>query len=188
MKKTLNLGDLFTLEVESNPSTGTNIYIAHLEGGLALVDISTRKGKGLLGSPEQKIFTFLGIEAGEAAVQLVEINAKKEVLYHNILPIEIISAENCGGCWSDYRIPTIEDLTVFKEAVNFIGATYIPLLVSSQIVAGINYSFMCKYLLTTNPVQEGYAMVNIFKPLPKKGKATVTGIIRFLDNPVSKKA
>ena len=48
------------------------------------------------------------------------------------------------GGWTPYRPLTAEDRKVFNEAMKgFVGVTYTPNEVSTQVVAGTNYRFKC---------------------------------------------
>lgn len=79
----------------------------------------------------------------------------------------------CGG-WTSYREVTKEDQRVFNEAMEgFVGIAYEPIKVSTQVVAGINYRFICKASL---PGSEGAweAVVQIYEPL--EGKPYITKI------------
>lgn len=80
------------------------------------------------------------------------------------------------GGWSPYNSLTTEDHAVFNEAMNgFVGVTYTPTAVSTQIVNGTNYRFKCSASI---PPSEAIweAVISIFKPL--KGKPHITEIHR----------
>jgi mevalonate kinase len=82
-----------------------------------------------------------------------------------------------AGGWSAYHKLTPEDKAVFDEATKgFVGVTYTPQTVSTQVVAGVNYRFKC--LASIPPAEVVWeAIVEIFKPL--NGKPYITGIIRL---------
>lgn len=67
----------------------------------------------------------------------------------------------CGG-FSDVRDVSAEDIAFFNET--YAGdETLVPVRVSTQVVAGINYRFYCK----GNGGRD--VLVRIFKPLPCTG-------------------
>lgn len=74
---------------------------------------------------------------------------------------------NLVGGYSKYRAVTAEDLEIFIEAIkDYKGVTFQPMLVATQIVAGINYRFVCNAeAVVLNPISY-LAQVTIFKPLP----------------------
>jgi len=81
------------------------------------------------------------------------------------------------GGWTPYHNLTPDDKLVFNEALKgFVGVTYTPESVSTQLVAGTNYRFKCT---ASQPPAEvvWQAIVEIFKPL--KGAPYITGIIRI---------
>lgn len=72
----------------------------------------------------------------------------------------------CGG-FSKYRAVTTEDLEVFTKAMeNHVGVRLEPLLVSTQIVAGKNYRFICNAEAVVLYPKPYLALVDIFCPLP----------------------
>jgi hypothetical protein len=82
------------------------------------------------------------------------------------------------GGWTTYGALTAEDREVFNEALNgFVGVTYTPNEVSTQIVAGTNYRFKCT--ASTPPSEVVWeAIVEIFQPLGNQ-KPHITGITRL---------
>lgn len=83
------------------------------------------------------------------------------------------------GAYSDYSCNiSPEAQKVFDTAFSgFVGVRYTPIAVATQVVAGINYSFLCNskgvYPGATNQV----AIVNIYQPL--EGDPHITEIRRF---------
>ena len=73
------------------------------------------------------------------------------------------------GGWTPNRPLEEEDRKLFEQALNgLVGVKYTPLEVSTQIVAGTNYHFICHAeMMTATPVIF-YAKVCIFKPLNEK--------------------
>jgi hypothetical protein len=77
------------------------------------------------------------------------------------------------GGWSPYRKPTAEDLAVFNEAIKgLIGVKYTPELVSTQVVAGMNYKFICIAEPSTVEPLQYKATVQIYAPLDAKPYVT----------------
>lgn len=76
---------------------------------------------------------------------------------------------------------TEEDRKLFETVMKgWCGATYDPICVSSQIVAGTNYRFTCKVTTATEISKTYHAIVAVFEPLPNEGKPYITDIIRLL--------
>ena len=82
------------------------------------------------------------------------------------------------GGWSKFRAVEEEDLKVFNEAVGMLeGVGYEPLIVSTQVVAGTNFKFICNATSVTNPPQNYLAEIVVFIPLPcDEHNATITSI------------
>lgn len=79
------------------------------------------------------------------------------------------------GGWTKFRVVTDEDIEIFKEATKgLVGVTYEALIVSTQIVAGTNYKFICNAATVTLSPVEYLAEVLIFKPLPSANDTTAT--------------
>lgn len=79
------------------------------------------------------------------------------------------------GSWTKFRVVTDEDVEIFKEATErLVGVTYEPLIVSTQIVAGTNYKFICNAATVMLSPVEYLAEVLIFKPLPSASDTTAT--------------
>lgn len=83
---------------------------------------------------------------------------------------------NPGG-WTSFRPLTSEDKDVFNKALNgLVGVGYEPLLVATQVVAGINYRFFCNAKVVYPNAPYYAAIILIFKPL--QGDAHITSIQR----------
>ena len=55
------------------------------------------------------------------------------------------SDEGCDGCFGDYEELTEDDMDVFEKANKLSDSTFVnPTKVSKQVVAGMNYRFMCE--------------------------------------------
>jgi hypothetical protein len=66
----------------------------------------------------------------------------------------------------------------FQEATHgLVGVRYTPFAVSQQVVAGMNYIFLCNGQASTMPPMTGLYSVHVFKPL--NGNAVVTRIVHI---------
>ena len=90
----------------------------------------------------------------------------------------------CGG-YTEQREMTDEEMEMFRSVTGTGDIVFTPLSVSTQVVAGTNYRFYCRYEDTSDGVQRksadeddkyGYCWVTIFKPLPGQGEPTLTSI------------
>ena len=80
-----------------------------------------------------------------------------------------------SGGWSEPRPLTMQDRKIFAETMGgMVGATYTPHLVSTQVVNGTNYAFLCGMRTATYPADVGFAVVTAHKPL--NGTAQLTDI------------
>lgn len=87
------------------------------------------------------------------------------------------NAQTVVGGWTKYHDLTEEDRKVFNEALEgFVGVNYDPKEVSTQVVAGTNYRFMCNASMPPSEVM-WKAIVEIYNPLD--GKPHITGIVRL---------
>lgn len=87
------------------------------------------------------------------------------------------NAQTTLGGWTPYHPLTPADQQVFKEAMaGFVGVTYTPQAVSTQVVAGTNYRFKCTASMPPADVI-WEAIVEIYQPL--EGKPYITGIVRI---------
>ena len=78
----------------------------------------------------------------------------------------------CGG-FTDQREPSEEEVELFKSVTGESGMTFTVLSVSTQVVAGINYKFWCRY---QDKDDSGHCWVTVFKPLPGQGDPKVLSI------------
>lgn len=80
-----------------------------------------------------------------------------------------------AGGWSPYREPTQEDIKIFKENLaGLVGVKYVPDGVSSQIVDGTNYRFICNAKPIAAEPYEYKATIQIYAPL--QGEPYITHI------------
>jgi len=77
------------------------------------------------------------------------------------------------GGWTTFRAVTDTELAIFNKATeHMLGVDYVPLLVSTQVVAGINYNFKCVAQVLVPGASEHNADVTIFEPLTGDPKVT----------------
>lgn len=89
-----------------------------------------------------------------------------------------MSNSNFGG-WSTFSAPvSAEAQAAFNEATKgLLGVSYSAFAVSQQVVAGMNYIFLCNGTTTTMPPVNGLYSVHVFKPL--SGNAVITRIVQL---------
>lgn len=103
--------------------------------------------------------------------------SREKILSKNIMSTKEAVRPAVLGGWSAYHDLTAEDQKVFDEAMNgFVGVTYKPFAVATQVVAGTNYRFKCEASMPPSDVV-WEAIVEIFKPLD--GRPYITGIVRM---------
>ncbi|MEM1204163.1 MAG: hypothetical protein AAGN66_13115 [Acidobacteriota bacterium] len=75
--------------------------------------------------------------------------------------------QNVVGGWTGFGSKIdAEAKKAFDQALEgLVGASYKPLAVATQVVAGLNYCFLCQGTLVTPGQQEFAAKVYVFKPL-----------------------
>ncbi len=84
------------------------------------------------------------------------------------------------GGWTPFHDLTPEDRQVFQAATEKLtGVDYTPLLVSTQVVEGTNYKFVCDSKVVYPNAEMHRTMVYIFKPL--NGIPEVTAITPMLE-------
>ena len=82
----------------------------------------------------------------------------------------------CGG-YTEVREPSVEENQFFHEVADTVkGMTFTPLSVQTQVVAGTNYKFYCRYSDETEENNPGHCYLTIYKPLPGQGEPKVTAI------------
>ena len=82
----------------------------------------------------------------------------------------------CGG-YSEVREPDIDEYQLFREVTDKVeGMTFIPLSVQTQVVAGINYKFYCRFSDGSEEYSPGHCYLTIYKPLPGQGEPKITSI------------
>lgn len=78
----------------------------------------------------------------------------------------------CGG-YTEQREPTEEEMEMFRTVTGNGEMVFTPLSVSTQVVAGTNFRFWCRY---QDSEGSGHCWVTIFKPLPGHGETTLSSI------------
>ena len=77
----------------------------------------------------------------------------------------MVRKQQYGG-WSEPRPITMQDRKVFIDALGgMVGATYTPHLVSTQVVNGTNYAFLCGMRTATYQAEVGFAVINAHRSL-----------------------
>ena len=84
--------------------------------------------------------------------------------------------ELCGG-FSKEREPSIDEYQFFREVTDTIkGMSFTPLSLQTQVVAGINYKFYCRFSDVNAENNPSHCFLTIYKPLPGQGEPRVTSI------------
>ena len=77
------------------------------------------------------------------------------------------------GAYTDQREPSDEEMAIFRKVTGEGDMVFTPLSVSSQVVAGLNYKFWCRYEDETHGTY-GHCWVVIYRDL--QGNVTLTSI------------
>lgn len=183
MKK--KVGEIFSETRELSSGTGYSYYLTQLTGGLALIDSIVNSQSLMKGGIITQKFTFCCIEPGEASYQFAKFRIfdPSDALYEDVIQIDIESIDknsaNSPGGWSDLHKPDENELQIFQEAFEgFVGVSYTPIVVRSQIVNGTNYNFATDAVGIYPGAVPYKAQVSIHKPI--NGKAVITNIVRLL--------
>ena len=95
-----------------------------------------------------------------------------------------IYGESLTGGWAQAESPVVTDelKAVFENASEgLLGVEYSPVaLVSSQVVAGMNYCFLCEATVVYPGAESTYALVWIYKDL--QGNAEITQIVGLAED------
>lgn len=90
---------------------------------------------------------------------------------------------DCCGGYSEAREPDMDEYRLFREVTDKVeGMTFTPLTVQTQVVAGINYRFYCRFSDGSEEYSPGHCYITIYKPLPGQGEPTITSIERLSSN------
>ena len=83
------------------------------------------------------------------------------------------------GGYSEQRKLSDEERALFDSvAAEIAGVKYEPINVSTQIVAGVNYRFLCKGKEQERRGKKFYAVIVVHKPLPNAGEPRIISIER----------
>lgn len=170
---TVALYDIFTI----NMKDGSLIHLA--KGGER--DRYSVAGGGIIveegsNSAEDSFRKGFRIKNGK----LVEVNGWEETAM--ALEIEKFSKlvdAVCGG-FTGQREISEEEMEMFRSVTGEGEMVFTPLSVSTQVVAGTNYRFYCRYEDTSkdagDETRSGHCFVKIFKPLPGQGDPKLSDI------------
>lgn len=90
------------------------------------------------------------------------------------------SSPLCGG-YTEEREPSMEEYQLFRAVTdNMEGMSFTPLTVQTQVVAGINYKFYCRFSDGSEEYSPGHCWLTIYKPLPGQGEPKVTSLEKVL--------
>ena len=89
-------------------------------------------------------------------------------------------ADTIPGGWSGFDFTlSPESKEAFDQAMEgFVGVQYTPVAVATQVVAGLNYCFICEGQVVYPGATETAYKVYIYAPL--QGKPVITAIERIL--------
>ncbi|MFK7947254.1 MAG: hypothetical protein AB8G11_06685 [Saprospiraceae bacterium] len=123
--------------------------------------------------PTQKLVEVTGFRALDGTIT---ITSTRDLT-------ELSSDEFRAGAFTPFRLVTESDLEVFEEA-KLLGVRRKPLLVSTQLVNGVNYAFIC---VSQKEGGEPYIeLVMIYKPFNGKAKIVFTKeLIKLSDLPTA---
>lgn len=83
--------------------------------------------------------------------------------------------KNLDGGFTEFREITEEEKQMFDKVMeSIVGMVQIPLAVATQVVAGVNYTFLCNAKLLVPHATPQNDLVTIYKPL--QGEPMVTSI------------
>ncbi len=82
---------------------------------------------------------------------------------------------NLVGAYGEQRELTEQEMEMFRSLTDGGDVVYTPLSVSTQVVAGTNYRFWCRF---EGASDYGHCWVTVFKPLPGQGDPTVTSTVK----------
>ena len=83
------------------------------------------------------------------------------------------------GGYSEQRKLSDEERALFDSvAAEIAGVKYEPINVATQIVAGVNYRFLCKGKEQERCGKKFYAVIVVHKPLPNAGEPRIISIER----------
>lgn len=84
------------------------------------------------------------------------------------------------GGYTEQRPLSEQEQALFHQVTQGLtGVAYTPESVATQVVAGINYRFVCKARTVTLDHETYQAEVTVYQPLPGQGEARITSIKRL---------
>lgn len=85
------------------------------------------------------------------------------------------------GGWTPFSFELNQEVKkVFEEAVQgLLGVKYTPFAVATQVVAGLNYSFLSQAQVVSPTAPLRVVKLHIYQPLPGQGNPHVTQIIEI---------
>ncbi len=84
------------------------------------------------------------------------------------------------GGYTEQRPLSEQERALFHQLTQGLtGVAYTPESVATQVVAGINYRFVCKARTVTLDPETYQAEVTVYQPLPGQGEARITSIKRL---------
>ena len=96
--------------------------------------------------------------------------------FDNFMDMANRSRQLAGG-YTDVREPEMEEYEMFRAVTDTVkNMTFTPLTVQTQVVAGINYKFYCRFSDGSEEYSPGHCYLTIYKPLPGQGEPRITSI------------
>lgn len=84
------------------------------------------------------------------------------------------------GSYTEQRALTQDERDLFERVTRELaGVKYTPESVATQIVAGVNYRFICKAETITWEPETYQAQITVYQPLPGQGAPKITEIKRL---------
>ncbi|ADV43795.1 protease inhibitor I42 family protein [Bacteroides helcogenes] len=184
IRKAFKVGDTITIKRTSHAGTGYRYALVRLSGGVALLDESVETADvNQPGGMTVQSFTFQFLNPGQAEIQFAYYRDTKEVLYEDVFPYTVVTAEEAAadalkvGGWGEYEPLTDEEKSIFQTCMTLKGVDYTPMLVAKQLVAGYNYRYFCMTKSVTREPKFGFAKVTIYAPL--KGEPVLESIVEY---------
>lgn len=184
IRNAFKVGDTITIRRTSHAGSGYRYALVRLNGGVALLEETVEPAdENKPGSMTVQSFTFQFLNPGQAEIQFAYYRDTKEVLYEDVFPYTVVTAEEAVanvakvGGWGEYEPLTDEEKAIFQSCMTQVGMDYIPMLVAKQLVAGYNYRYYCMTKTVTREPKFGFAKVTIYAPL--KGEPVLESVVEF---------
>jgi hypothetical protein len=91
-------------------------------------------------------------------------------------PSGATSLVNTGG-YSSWNFTISPEAAATFKAAKQLGVDYTPLAFATQVVAGLNYVFLCKAVAVSPKAPQRAVKVYIYQPLPGQGDPHITQIL-----------